>query len=576
MASASAPSVRKQAHLPALSFTRQPDLKRLFEHVLDPSQKVTIFCGAGVSVDSGLPNWRNLIRNLADRITQPEVRKALLDDESDLTRKVGLIMQLVKGSLPESSVISEALYKGGIGGLDSGQLATAIATLAVAIKDRARIVTTNYDDRLEEALQANPASPPVEPVGLTEASGWVTNLSSASRFEVLHLHGYLSSDGKKQIEKIVLSEADYLSSGNEVQGHIEAMLKNSLVLFVGVSMTDPAVVGPLYKLKAAGIPTLAYAIMSRDYGSADAGDSEGRLGHSYLAMVADYLDHSLGVTPILLKSFAQVAQCVLELAVAVENQTDYMSDDPSISIRYGHRFNRILTVVHDKLRIEAGGRAPGSPFADQLSQALHDHLSASSDSPLAFITKAKTDYLNLDDLGVDRQRIDSEFFGLYLWLRCMNDAALPPFKIFMAGTSAYTHRNGASINQSSPVWPGSSFISAKCVFYGRSRTEALALPVEKSRPYSTWRSFLAAPLMFSEQDAGISATNDHLVTIGATVLHSSRRMVPAHEIAAARSSGHDVEKALQPSLLSLMDASQKEELLTLCSVATKNAILSLL
>jgi hypothetical protein len=292
-------------------------------------------------------------------------------------------------------------------------------------------------------------------------------------------------------------------------------------------------------------------------------------------MIADYLESSLGVRPILLKSFAQVAQCVLELAVAVKHPGDYLSDDPSTSVRYGHRFTRILGKLHSKLSVSEGCKAPPHADALKLSDALSDHLE-SHGGPKEYLTNLKKTTLDLGLLGVDRHYIDQEYFGLNLWLRCMDDAALPPFKIFMTGTSAFAHRSSVLLARSSRVWPYSNYVPARSLFYGLRRIEALAVSAEKSRPHVTWRSWLAVPLAFSEVDVQTSTTNDQLVTVGAAELCSTRRVVHLDEITNAKDSGLNVEEALRPSILSLLNTAQREEVLTLCATAAKNAVKSLM
>lgn len=579
---------RNSPRPPALSFTQQPELKRLFEAVLDTNREITIFCGAGVSVDSGLPTWRELIKNLAERIENDKVREVILADELSLSRKVDLILRLVKRSRQEESVISEALYAGALGGLSSGQLATAIARLAVAIQGRVRLVTTNYDDRLEAALEAVAPNSTVTPVAIDNFATHQRTLDLGElgnlRFQVEHLHGFLSSDGR-QIGPIVLSESSYLARGREAQGFIKALLESSTVLFVGVSMTDPSIIGPLYDLR--NEPISAFAILPRSYEMTSEDDKSGALAHSYLCMQADYLA-SLNVMPILLKSYAQIAQCMLELAIACDNPTAYMSDDPATSLRYGHRFKRVLCRLHSVIQAApSGNEGPSGEAAYRLSNLLHEKFHAVN-GPAHFIRRALDHTIDdFEDLGVERYFLEQEYFGTFLWLRSLRDVGLPPYELFMASSSVYVHRESRTVHKRTGVWPGASYLAAKCVYLGRVRTEYLPLDAEYKGGTVTWRSFFGTPLTYTENQITPGSDGKHPVTVGAVVLHSNRRAVERRQLEeAARAqevevkkgitTGRSVETIFHPSVTSLMSASDKETLMDLIARSVRLAISELL
>ncbi|MFL0711914.1 MAG: SIR2 family protein [Microcella pacifica] len=347
---------------PSLSFARQPDFRELINSAIDASKQnsvVTLFCGAGASIDSDMPTWRELIQRLAEKISNQDLARLLIAEDVDLPRRVELILAAFTSGSPESVAISEALYRDS-GRQAPGPLAASIAQIAKSLAPNVNIVTTNYDDRLELALARVAADgEKVESFGLNSIAEWK---ASKSKYKVLHLHGYLPSNqlaGVPPIEPIVLSESSYVYVGRQVQDFVEECLESSTVLFIGTSMTDPSVVRPLHRTvqdgKRSGPRPFALWVPKDDW-AGDESAIAARRGFTKLQL--RYLRQPLNIGPIVLKSYGQMAQCIAEVVTAIRHPDAYLSDDPDTSLRYGFRFHRTMQAVGVKLDIDSGEFAP--------------------------------------------------------------------------------------------------------------------------------------------------------------------------------------------------------------------------
>lgn len=110
------------------------------EKLGDSEEHITLFCGTGVSMDSGLPSWVEPLRRLADKIPNDDVRGMILNEESDLTRRAQLILSSIDSLIPHENQIAAALYESAP--KVPGQLVAALAHLCSTLVGRISIVTT--------------------------------------------------------------------------------------------------------------------------------------------------------------------------------------------------------------------------------------------------------------------------------------------------------------------------------------------------------------------------------------------------------------------------------------------------
>jgi hypothetical protein len=211
---------------------------------------ITMFVGAGVSTEAGLPSWNTLIRTLLLGVG---------DDLEPDDRLEWLSLTLSEGPLAAAAIanalygdenefrraIRAALY----GGRDPadylpGALAGQLALLKKQLGPRLRLLTANYDGLLEAAL---------EELGLTAMSYVRAWREPEGKHAVWHLHGRAmpnpSGSGWRSEGQLVLTEGDYARSShvNWPREHVAERLKDSLCVFIGLSMTDPNFIRWLYR-----------------------------------------------------------------------------------------------------------------------------------------------------------------------------------------------------------------------------------------------------------------------------------------------------------------------------------------
>lgn len=206
--------------------------------------KLTLVCGAGISIGAKIPPWNTLLDRLLDAML-----KRLVAGNSDMTAARSelkgirenssliagrYLKNVLKGDFQEE--VRKALYK------DSDQNCAAIdAIVELARPKRGKahldsIISFNFDDLLERNFRS--ASIEHKPI-FSEGSR-----SNSTELPIFHVHGYLPETGKlSKNSPIVFSEDSYhdqfvdpFSWSNLTQ--LNKFTQNTC-LFVGLSMTDP-------------------------------------------------------------------------------------------------------------------------------------------------------------------------------------------------------------------------------------------------------------------------------------------------------------------------------------------------
>src|SRR6186997_708385 len=204
--------------------------------------EITMFVGAGVSTESRLPSWNDLIEQLLAAAT------AGLSDED---RELWISATIAQGPLAAAAVarahyttesdFKKALRSALYGGRPPesflpGALARQIALLNKQMGDRLKLTTANYDGLLEAALKD---------AGLLPVSYVRNRKEPPDKAAVWHLHGRLmrnpSGSGWASDRNLVLTEGDYARSTHAKwpEEFVAECLESSLCVFVGLSMTDP-------------------------------------------------------------------------------------------------------------------------------------------------------------------------------------------------------------------------------------------------------------------------------------------------------------------------------------------------
>ncbi len=205
---------------------------------------LSLFCGAGISFDAGIPTWNKLLKSLLKEIYSnnsniPDMDIRLANIFQNRINVSPLILaQYLKLLLGKKfkETVRDSLYKNCN---DKSPIIDEIAELIRPRRNRKNIISVvnfNFDDLIEEKLNK-------------EKIEYKSIFSEGERiketeFPIFHPHGFLPRKKRLTIKnEIVFSEDAYhtqfidpFSWGNLVQlNH----LNNNTCLFIGISLTDP-------------------------------------------------------------------------------------------------------------------------------------------------------------------------------------------------------------------------------------------------------------------------------------------------------------------------------------------------
>lgn len=215
---------------------------------------ITLFLGAGVSADNGLPNWNELVSSLFFRYMAaeewhkikpfPNYLQAIsrwylgqLGESSDIVvrgLKTGWEGDEYHTALWEVLYNALALPETSEGSILLDHLGEIISASQEKIKS---VITYNYDSLLEQTLdRINKRS---------FQSVYSSESFSRGKFPVYHVHGYIpyhDNSEKKSYGQIILSEEDYnaIVSDNNYWGNLVQVtaLASTTNIMIGLSLTD--------------------------------------------------------------------------------------------------------------------------------------------------------------------------------------------------------------------------------------------------------------------------------------------------------------------------------------------------
>lgn len=205
-------------------------------------------------MEAFLPSWDELLRALLSRVAADEPRLRTKDERQewiDRTIKrddllgAAAVVEVLSGEQLHT-ILPDVLYRGeGPEAYEPGPIALEVARLRTIFGERLTLLTTNYDDLLERALQA---------IGIPKAriKTYVRRRANppADAVPVTHLHGYAGRD--KAPSQLVLSEEQYtrMQRGTSWQEQlVTERLQESTCVFVGTSLNDPNLIRYLYGYK---------------------------------------------------------------------------------------------------------------------------------------------------------------------------------------------------------------------------------------------------------------------------------------------------------------------------------------
>ncbi len=208
--------------------------------------RLTLVCGAGVSVGAGVPSWNELLlRLLGAMITRMSADHSLPIDSADADRFHSkyspsslVVGKYLKNNLGKDFLkeLRDALY---ISNPETCDVLTAIVDLSRPQRDGKpldSIITFNFDCLLEDNLEKNNIK--------HKAVYGEGARNTPNELPVYHVHGYLPRKGRIPPNMdVVFSEDAYHSQFIEPFSWSNLIQLNKLsqntCLFIGLSLTDP-------------------------------------------------------------------------------------------------------------------------------------------------------------------------------------------------------------------------------------------------------------------------------------------------------------------------------------------------
>lgn len=520
---------------------------------------LTLLVGAGLSMNSGLPSWSELVNRLAMSVQDKELARLVCTNETDQIRKAEIALTLAH-SLNKNAhtheLIRDALFRPNAL-VVPGPLAESLARLIAVRKAPARIITTNFDRLLEQALE-EVIHEPVESFGLAQKDSWLQACADGV-VSVLHVHGMVTQAVGNPEDTVrhplVLTQSQFLTYGTTVRDLIADALAGAVGLFVGVSLTDPNVIAPLYQ-SAGSVP--GYTVPDSAMGRKDlhryslsvmtpvAGATDDLQQASYVTASAQFIDRKLNVKPIILKSFGQVNQVVADLALALRYPDQYKSRPSSglPSLRYGNRYKTAISTCYGWLGLDRAPFVPVGAVSAEITERLRSAL-----SPIRT-------YLRRVAKGHGLGVIDGEIenFQLCLWLRRLDAVSRgATYSLELIGSSTFQNREPWAMRREVPISSDSPYAAAQAVFDGLPITTNL----DGGKNSGLWRGVVAVPLTVGgfAADGEVAGQLLDQLTIGALTLDSTHFV---------DGSDADTDSAVGRRLgvLSYMDDNETDQLLT--------------
>lgn len=204
---------------------------------------LSVFVGAGLSIDAGLPSWYELVKPLADELDIPTeglpLERVLEYICGESKSKYSMLIYSLKKKIQEANPQASHYL---ISKLDVG-----------------RIWTTNYDDLLEKAYQRGNYD--LEVV----TNDKQLNNTDLSKTQLIKMHGSLSniSDDYDDIILLESQYENYEESRKDIYNLLKNDIRNKSFLFFGVSFNDinmRRIWASIWNHKKAGHPSFLFTV----------------------------------------------------------------------------------------------------------------------------------------------------------------------------------------------------------------------------------------------------------------------------------------------------------------------------
>lgn len=207
--------------------------------------RVVFLCGAGVSLNAGMPSFTDLTKHVVKFFNPPEVSQIAtsfrpweegLDGPKVPLDQIFNLLYQEYGREDVNALVAERLWVDNSGEQESSEH-KIIARISSDQEGKPQIVTTNFDRLFERTVSSRPGSNIYEPPAFPDINLGVPLTG------ITYLHGRLQKPDAKQ-HSYVLSSADfgraYLSEG-WATNFIRSLLNRYTVVLVGYQAEDPPV-----------------------------------------------------------------------------------------------------------------------------------------------------------------------------------------------------------------------------------------------------------------------------------------------------------------------------------------------
>lgn len=418
------------------------------------STKLAIYAGSGVSIDRTGLSWRGLSELLlAESSPDFDVSSEVLSTLGQQRIASVAVERLTsihgeRTSDRIASVLRNALYRDA--DWVSGNLIDFMSNLMIirkALGYETQIITTNYDDYIEEAFLPEEFNLIVN--GKRREETYSDALGTLN-----YLHGRIPENGNHS--PIVVSEADYASTQVRVCEEIYDAATKCDLLILGSSLTDPPLVRSLVDSRAtAKAAQLRRLVVFPRQGNAVLDDAHGR------SLAADGARH-LGCDALFPDFFGQVAQFVHEIAVCSTDPTSYSLDVGG---------SRYMQRLDDWWR---GWLGAAQYDQESLQRAHHSALR-----------------MGVDDIREILDGTDEEALKLEAWIRWSPDDRR--LQLWASSVGAWPDLSSA---HSARISPDSKYASVRAFCIGHPY---LYHPEDRG---NRWRTYLALPVRIWKRGVG--------------------------------------------------------------------------
>lgn len=301
---------------------QRPEITEVVERFSE-STRVTVVVGAASSIEAGLPGWEALIERLLQRAAENTFGASEVAERDrwveETLAKDGLlgaaaVVEALSGEQLQPWLLEEVFDSGTAADFAPGPISRQIAQLRRRMRERVTIVTSNYDDLLEQALRE-------AGFAAKDVKSYIRQrkVIPAGAVPVTHLHGYAGRDATKGT--LILSEEHYhqMQRGSSWQEDLMAeRLLNSNCLFIGSSLTDPNLIRYLYGYRGER-PHAALFVRQAESAQLPANVRAAREEATARRW------QRCGVDAIFVDHFADVAQVLHEIGLRHEDAAGYRS-----------------------------------------------------------------------------------------------------------------------------------------------------------------------------------------------------------------------------------------------------------